>query len=476
MTIIAASTAIVPEGGALVIGVRGTSQRVLESRILGEDERTDVLAALDTLQASSAREAVTRIVSPTQPRRQILAVSLGENPTVHELRECVGAALRSSKVPEDVVVDIPHASEHEFAAIAEGALLGSYRFTRYRSKANAEATNLTILTTVEGADSLLRKVQVLTDAQIVVRDLVNTPAGDLRTVELAEAAREMSEGTGVDVQVWDEDRLREAGCGGLLGVGSGSDSPSRMVRLAWTPEGAERSVALVGKGITFDSGGMSLKTHGGLLDMKTDMTGAATVAAVVVAAAKLNLPVTVTAWMCIAENMLSGTATRLGDVLTIADGTTVEVNNTDAEGRLVLADGLTQALAENPDEIIDIATLTGAQIVALGGRHAGLMGDEVLTSRLAAEAVESGELMWAMPLPPHLRKSLDSTVADMRNSGSRFGGMLVAGLFLKEFVGETPWAHIDIAGPSYNTEEPWGCTPKGATGFAVRTLLKHLGA
>ncbi|MFT0847980.1 leucyl aminopeptidase [Actinomycetaceae bacterium L2_0104] len=476
MTIIAAPTARVPERGAVIIGVLGASERAVESQILGEDERNEVLAALDTLQAPSTREAVTRIVSPGHPQRQILAVSLGENPSLHQLRECVGAALRSSKLPEDVVVDIPHGDAEEFLAIAEGALLGSYRFTRYRSSAKSEASNLTILTAVEGASALLEKARVLAEAQNAVRDLVNTPAGDLRTVELADAAAQMATGTGVSVQVWDEDRLKEAGCGGLLGVGAGSDSPSRMVRLAWEPEAAERSVALVGKGITFDSGGMSLKTHAGLLDMKTDMTGAATVAAVVVAAAKLQLPVKVTAWMCIAENMLSGTATRLGDVLTIADGTTVEVTNTDAEGRLVLADGLTHAVRENPDEVIDVATLTGAQIVALGGRYAGLMGTEDLTARLTADASVAGELMWPMPLPSYLRKSLDSNIADMKNSGSRFGGMLVAGLFLKEFVGETPWAHIDIAGPSYNTEEPWGYTAKGATGFAVRTLLKHLGA
>ncbi len=211
--------------------------------------------------------------------------------------------------------------------------------------------------------------------------------------------------------------------------------------------------------------------------MKTDMTGAATVAAVVVAAAKLNLPVKVTAWMCIAENMISGTATRLGDVLTLANGTTVEINNTDAEGRLVLADGLTHALREEPDEVIDIATLTGAQVVALGGRYAGLMGSTELTSAIVSDAEGAGELLWTMPLPSYLRKSLDSPIADMKNTGSRFGGMLVAGLFLKDFVGNTPWAHIDIAGPSYNLEEAWGYTPKGATGYGVPLMLStHLGA
>ncbi|MFT3942924.1 MAG: leucyl aminopeptidase [Ancrocorticia sp.] len=482
MTIIAASPTTTPQGGALVIGIPTTKDTdssmgaAWESSALDSAALAELRTALTTLGASNARETITRLTLPSCPDLQIVAVALGSSPSAHDLRQCVGAALRVPKLPEDVVVDIPHTQADELVAVAEGALLGAYRFTKYRSKKQPEAANLTILTTVADADTLLARAAVLAEAQNAVRDLVNTPAGDLRTVELAAAALEMAEGTGITAEVWDEEKLAAQGCGGLLGVGAGSASPSRMVRLAWEPEGAERSVALVGKGITFDSGGYSLKTHAGMLDMKTDMTGAATVAAVVVAAAKLNLPVKVTAWMCIAENMISGTATRLGDVLTLANGTTVEINNTDAEGRLVLADGLTHALREKPDEVIDVATLTGAQIVALGGRYAGLMGTEALTSALAADADCAGELIWTMPLPAYLRKSLDSPVADMKNSGSRFGGMLVAGLFLKEFVGDTPWAHIDIAGPSYNNEEPWGYTPKGATGYAVRTLLTHLGA
>ncbi len=482
MTIIAASPTGTPQGGALVIGIPNTKDTdsptgaAWESNALDSQALVELRTALNTLGASNARETITHLTVPSFPDLQIVAVALGSSPSSHDLRQCVGAALRVGKLPEDVVVDIPHTDSHELTAIAEGALLGAYRFTTYRSKKRAEAVNLTILTTIADTDAVLERATILAEAQNTVRDLVNTPAGDLRTEALAEAAVAMSEGTGITAEVWDEEKLTAEGCGGLLGVGAGSTSPSRMVRLSWAPEGAERSVALVGKGVTFDSGGYSLKTHAGMLDMKTDMTGAATVAAVVVAAAKLKLPVTVTAWMCIAENMISGTATRLGDVLTLANGTTVEINNTDAEGRLVLADGLTHALKDKPDEVIDVATLTGAQLVALGGRYAGLMGTEALTSALTSDADCAGELIWTMPLPTYLRRSLDSQVADMKNSGSRFGGMLVAGLFLKEFVGDTPWAHIDIAGPSYNNEEAWGYTPKGATGYAVRTLLTHLGA
>ena len=482
MTIIAASPTGTPQGGALVIGIPSTkdtdssTSTAWESNALDSTALAELRTALETLGASQARETVTCVTLPSCPHLRIIAVALGSAPSLHDLRQCIGAALRVSTLSGDVVVDIPHTQAAELTAIAEGALLGAYRFTTYRSKKQTEAVNLTILTTIAGADEQLERAKILAEAQNAVRDLVNTPAGDLRTVELATAAVNMAQDTGIVADVWDEEKLAAEGCGGLLGVGAGSASPSRMVRLSWEPEGAARSVALVGKGITFDSGGYSLKTHAGMLDMKTDMTGAATVAAVVVAAARLHLPIKVTAWMCIAENMISGTATRLGDVLTLANGTTVEINNTDAEGRLVLADGLTQALKEKPDEVIDIATLTGAQIVALGGRYAGLMGTEEMTSAIASDAEIAGELIWTMPLPAYLRKSLDSSVADMKNSGSRFGGMLVAGLFLKEFVGDTPWAHIDIAGPSYNNEEPWGYTPKGATGYAVRTLLKHLGA
>ncbi len=482
MTITAASPMETPLGGALVIGMPHTKDTdslagtPWESNALDPAAVEELNTALATLGASAVRETVTRLVLPSCPGLQVIAVALGSAPSVHELRQCIGAAMRVSNLPEDVVVDIPHTQAAELTAIAEGALLGAYRFTKYRSKKRVEAANLTILTTIADADEQLKRAEILAEAQNAVRDLVNTPAGDLRTVELAAAALDMADGTGITADVWDEERLAAEGCGGLLGVGAGSASPSRMVRLVWEPEGAERSVALVGKGITFDSGGYSLKTHGGMLDMKTDMTGAATVAAVVVAAAKLNLPVKVTAWMCIAENMISGTATRLGDVLTLANGTTVEINNTDAEGRLVLADGLTHALREEPDEVIDIATLTGAQVVALGGRYAGLMGSTELTSAIVSDAEGAGELLWTMPLPSYLRKSLDSPIADMKNTGSRFGGMLVAGLFLKDFVGNTPWAHIDIAGPSYNLEEAWGYTPKGATGYGVRTLLTHLGA
>ena len=457
---------------AIILGVTASSD--IRSRVLPIQAQTDVTATLTTLAASQAPETIIPIVSPALPGQQIYAVFVGQDPTPTVLRECVGAALRQVDKAKDVVVEVQHTNAEEFSAIAEGALLGAYQFNDYRSEKTNVVNAITIVSDVPRTEELLETTRILVAAQNKVRDLVNTPAGDLRTTDLVDAVAAMGEGPSFSTRVWDEEALAQEGCGGILGVGAGSTAPSRLMRVEWAPAGATRHVALVGKGITFDSGGMSLKTHAGLIDMKTDMTGAATVAAVVWAAARLNLPVRVTAWLCIAENMLSGSATRVGDVLTISNGTTVEVNNTDAEGRLVLADGLTQAIKESPDEVIDVATLTGAQIVALGARCAGLMGTSELVSSLAQTAEDEGESMWAMPLPSYLRKSLKSDIADMKNSGSRFGGMLVAGLFLKDFVGETPWTHIDIAGPSFNTSEAWGYTPKGATGFGVRTLISHL--
>ena len=323
----------------------------------------------------------------------------------------------------------------------------------------------------------VKRVRLILEAQCAVRDLVNTPGGDLGPSEFVRRIRSLADdagGSAIDVEVLEEEELRAKGCGGLLGVGKGSQEPPRLVRMEWNPVGARVHIALVGKGITFDSGGMSLKSHEGLADMKTDMAGAASAAAAVQACAGLRIPARVTAWLCVAENMLSASAIRVGDVLRTADGTTVEVTNTDAEGRLVLADGLALASRESPDEVIDVATLTGAQIRALGTRCAGLMGSSNLVSDIAAAAESAGEILWPMPLPDYLETSLSSNVADMKNTAGPEAGMLVAGVFLRHFVGDAEWAHLDIAGPSFNTGEGWGCTPSGATGYGVRTLVRHI--
>jgi leucyl aminopeptidase len=282
------------------------------------------------------------------------------------------------------------------------------------------------------------------------------------------------------VTVLDEKALKAQRFGGILAVGQGSSRPPRLVKIEYTPKKAKQHLALVGKGITFDTGGISIKPAASMVGMKYDMTGAATVYQAILAISALKLPVRVTSYLCLAENMPSGTAIRPNDVIEIRNGKTVEVLNTDAEGRLVLADGLSAASEEQPDLIVDVATLTGAARVALGDRYSALMGTADAVSAVEAAAFDSGELVWHMPLPVELRERLDTDVADIANAkiGSTAGGMLLAGVFLKEFIGSSKrtgqpisWAHLDIAGTANNESSAYGYTPKGATGVVLRTLV-----
>jgi leucyl aminopeptidase len=309
----------------------------------------------------------------------------------------------------------------------------------------------------------------------LVRDLVNTAPADLFPADLAAAAEQVATAHGLGVQVLDETDLAKEGFGGILAVGMGSAHPPRLVRLEYTHPDAARTVVFAGKGITFDSGGLSLKPSKSMETMKADMSGAAAVLAAVQAIAQLGPAVNVVGYLSIAENMPGGGAQRPSDVITIYGGKTVEVLNTDAEGRLVLADALVRSEADRPSLLVDVATLTGAQTVALGTRTAGVMAsDDSLAAGIADAARRAGEAMWPMPLPEDLRKGLDSTVADIANvSGDRSGGMLVAGLFLREFVpAGVRWAHLDIAGPAYNDGASYGYVAKGGTGAAVRTLVQ----
>jgi leucyl aminopeptidase len=336
---------------------------------------------------------------------------------------------------------------------------------------------------VADADALVEHAAAVAEAATLVKDLVNTPPLDLYPASLAQVALDRGAALPVEVTVWDEAALEADGFGGILGVGQGSSRGPRLVKVAYSPAGAARHLALVGKGITFDTGGLSLKPPTGMVGMKYDMTGAATVLAVTLAAARLGLPVRVTAWLCIAENMPSGTAIRPNDVLRIRGGRTVEVLNTDAEGRLVMADGLVAASEEHPDAIVDVATLTGAALVALGTRYAAVMGDDDLVRQVVGAAGATGELLWPMPLPGELRATINSDVADIANAnpGNTAGGMLLAGVFLQEFVGTNgegddaariPWAHLDIAGPAKGPATPFGFTGKGPSAISVRALLR----
>jgi leucyl aminopeptidase len=449
---------------------------------------THVAAQLAALQATGAADEVLTIAAVpgvVAPRVVLTGLGKGTARTTsfdHEvLRRAAGAASRSLKNATRIVLAFPTTGADSVAAVAEGAALGAYRYAGVRGP-SAKPTNGVTTVTVATADARVKAVKaaatragILADAKAYTRDLVNTPPNQLFPQSFTDSvkARSAASTAKVTIKVLDEKALEKGGFGGIVGVGQGSVNPPRMVSLTWNPPKAKASVALVGKGITFDSGGLNLKPASGMLTMKSDMAGAAAVAATVFAAAELGLPVKVTGYLCLAENMPSGTAQRPSDVVTMRNGTTVEILDTDAEGRMVLGDGICLAGESKPDAIVDIATLTGAQMVALGARVAGIMAnDDGFRDRVGTAAAAAGESAWAMPLPTDLRSQLDSGVADLAHKGERWGGMLTAGLFLKEFVTEgTPWAHVDIAGPSYNEGAAWGYTPKGATGYGVGTLL-----
>ncbi|WP_433274170.1 leucyl aminopeptidase [Pseudonocardia xinjiangensis] len=413
----------------------------------------------------------------------LVAVGLGEPeadgaPTAEAVRRASGAAARALAGTASAVNTL---GRIDLAAAAEGTLLGAYTFTAYRSNGAGRAPVGRVgLTAGDGdAEEILRTATAVARAVRTARDLVNTPPNDLFPESFAARARELAEAVGVEVEVevLDGDALAEGGYGGVLGVGQGSARGPRLVRLRYAGGASPRAtVALIGKGITFDTGGISIKPAANMDHMTSDMGGAAAVIATTLLAAQLELPVAVTATVPMAENMPSATAYRPGDVLRMYGGRTVEVLNTDAEGRLILADAITRAVEDDPDYLIETSTLTGAQQVALGLRTAGVMGSDEFRDRVAALARSTGEDAWAMPLPAHLRGELDSRVADIANvTGTRWGGMLVAGTFLREFVpAGLPWAHIDIAGPSFHTGGPYGYTTKGGTGVPVRTMFAVL--
>ncbi|BEJ00156.1 hypothetical protein CcaverHIS631_0500130 [Cutaneotrichosporon cavernicola] len=404
------------------------------------------------------------------------------------LRRSVGAAVRAASGMElsSVAVAVP-AGTGLLTAAAEGASLGAYAWNSYKSKdTSAPVGSIQLLSSESDAADVVLRAEVAARHAKGARDLVNTPPCDLYPQTFAERAVELAKGLeGVTVEVWDEKRLAEEKCGGLVGVGQGSAKPPRLVKIAYTPKGVSspKHLSIVGKGVTFDSGGISLKPSAKMHEMKGDMGGAAATLHAVLAAAELQVPARVTGWLCLAENMPSGTALKNGDVIRQRTGTTVEIHNTDAEGRLVLADGLAVAQSKatgygtedaDPDLLINIATLTGAQLVALGMRTAGLMGDDKAVKAVEAAAAVTGEQFWAMPFPDEMLEDIKSTTADLKNIGGiPMGGMLKAGVFLQQFAGDKGnWAHLDIAGPAANFGTPWGYTPTEGTGFAVRTMLK----
>jgi leucyl aminopeptidase len=457
---------------------------VVASPFLDAEAVGEIEVALEALGAKGGAEQVTRLVPPSLPVASVVAVGLGkdrDNWPADVIRRAAGVAARSLNGVEAIVTTL---SDIDLTAAVEGLILGAYRFTDFRSDKTApkdvglrEITALTADTKAKTKETAARAADIAT-AVATARDLVNTPPSHLFPAEFAKRAKALGEAAGLDVEVLDEKALAKEGYGGVIGVGKGSSRPPRLVRLAHRGAKNKKSktVALVGKGITFDTGGISIKPAANMHHMTSDMGGAAAVIATVVLAAKQKLPLDVIATVPMAENMPSSTAQRPGDVLTQYGGITVEVLNTDAEGRLILADAIARACEDDPDYLIETSTLTGAQTVALGARTPGVMGSDEFRDRVAVISQAAGENGWPMPLPDELKDDLKSTVADLANvSGSRFAGMLVAGTYLREFVADgVQWAHIDIAAPAYNTGGPWGYTGKGGTGVPTRTMFAVL--
>ncbi|HWS45610.1 MAG TPA: leucyl aminopeptidase [Acidimicrobiia bacterium] len=388
-------------------------------------------------------------------------------------RRAAKVATVATTVLEAVAPDVDRGAAAQ--ALAEGVCLGAYQFLRYKSEA---IPSQLARVAVVGRPSARVRAGLARGARIAAavawaRDLINEPAAAKSPADVAEAARKLARTTGVKVKVLAGEQLEAERMGGVLGVGQGSQRPPRFLRLEYAPKGARATLALVGKGVVFDSGGLSLKTAGGMEAMKTDMSGAAAVIAAMSTLSDLGVRTRVVGYVPLVENMPSGTAIRPGDVLTIRNGKTVEVLNTDAEGRLILADALTLASEEGADAIVDIATLTGAVTAALGDKIAGLMGtDDAWIDQVRAASERAGERVWHLPLPADYRKNLDSEVADLRNISSGSGaGTLTAGLFLAEFTDGVPWAHLDIAGTARASADDADVS-KGGTGFGVRTLVE----
>jgi leucyl aminopeptidase len=478
------------EADALVVGLYAEEPKLrdvvarLDKAIGGQ--LADVMAA-ERFQAKPAQ--VTYVHTGGKlPARRLIVVGLGKRAdlTLETVRRAASAGLRRARDLGARVVAIETLGDRlstttRAHAVTEGAILGSYVFDRYKREKSEKRVEELRVVEPDGrrrreASDGARRGEIFAEATCLARDLVNSPANDVHPTYLAKTATEIAKEARLTVKVLDRAECEKLGMGAFLGVAAGSEQPPKFIHLSYTPAGKRRRrVAIIGKGITFDSGGLDLKPAEGMLRMKDDMSGAAAVLAIMRALPALKPAFEVHGLVAATENMPSGSAVRPGDVLRAMNGTTIEVGNTDAEGRLTLADAICYASEKiGADEIIDMATLTGACVVALGPLCSGLMSnDQALADRLLEAAHQAGERVWQLPLIDEYRENLKSDVADMNNVGPRGGGAITAGLFLKEFAGERPWAHFDIAGPAFVEKDvPLG--PKGATGAAVRTILAYL--
>ncbi len=455
-----------------------------------EGKLTSTLALLG---ATGAPGEITKLATfGTVAAPIVVAVGLGDEPTgsapgAETLRRGTGAAVRALAGSATVALALPLPDDADapgiLRAILEGALLGSYRFAGYKTTplpAHRQPIEAVQVYVPDAADPAavaeVGRAEVVARSVRLTRDWVNQPGNLLRPPQFADAVAAAAEGTGLAVEVLDVDALTAGGYGGILAVGLGSEAPPRLVKLTYTPEGVAdpQRVALVGKGITFDTGGISIKPNAGMWEMKSDMAGAAAVGAAMLAVAALKPAIAVTGYLAMAENMPSGSAYRPGDVITMFTGKRVEVLNTDAEGRMVLADAIGRACADGADYLFEASTLTGGQVTALGKRIAGVMGSDDACARVKAAGDLVGEPAWPMPLPDEVRKGMESDIADICQTNAnmdRAGHMLQGGVFLREFVADgVEWAHIDVAGPAF-TGEAGGYWTKGGTGVPVRTFL-----
>lgn len=446
------------------------------------------------LQGFEGKPGQTLVLSGSGSGPVEVLVGLGPKKeiTLDRLRQAAAAFARSvvrhnvvATTMADTSVDGVEPSA-VLAAVVEGVRLSTYRFTAHKSKVKDRLGKVVIVSSASGRKADLTRVNAVVDAVELARDLVNEPGGSLTPAAFVAAAkRHAGAGSGLKLTVWDTARIKREKLGGLLAVNQGSVHPPKFLILDYKPKsrpvkaGSKKKpvkrIALVGKGITFDSGGLSLKTATGMMTMKGDMAGAAAVLGAMTALAKSDVPVAVTCYIPLTDNMTGGDAQRPGDVFTARNGKTVEVLNTDAEGRLVLADALSLAAESEPDAIIDMATLTGSASAALGTSYAALMAtDDKLAARIEQASARTGEKLWRLPLPTEYRRQLDSQIADLKNIGAGpYGGALVAGLFLKEFAGSKPWAHIDI-GLAMMSDVDRSINRKGATGYGVRVLVDLL--
>ena len=497
MTTIRLSDGIVKDD-VLVVGLAVKSSKAakggsislqIESGDLAIDTKV-LMQALSDLGATGKADEVIKV--PSTSTRLIVFTGLGKASSKYDneiIRRAAGAAARSLAGNSSATFSLPAKTIGAVKAIAEGAALGSYLFDQFRGSTKkaqkAPLKSITVHTDLASkseAKEAAKSAEIIATYTNLVRDLINTPPSHLTPETFCKSVTEAVKkaggaSAGLKVTVMTDSQLKSKGYGGITAVGQGSANPPRLLQVSYTPKGtkAKKKYAYVGKGITFDSGGLALKPANGMEAMKSDMSGAAAVCAATIAIALLKLPVAIEAWAPLAENMVSDTATRPSDVITMYGGKTVEVLNPDAEGRLILGDALVRAQeTKDLDGIVDVATLTGAQVVALGTRTAAVMtNNEEFSSHFMDVTKETGEAFWPMPLPIELRASLDSPVADLANIGERMGGMLVAGLFLKDFIAdELPWIHLDIAGPAYNEGQPHGYTPVGGTGISLRSLVQ----